>query len=45
MQESFRSLTRPVMVALAYVIIPLAAPLADDAALTKDQIKGEDGLR
>src|SRR5260370_6528265 len=39
MQESLRSLTRPVMVALAYVIIPLAAPLADDAALTKDQIK------
>ncbi len=39
MQESFRSLTRPVMVALACVIIPLAAPGADDAALTKDQIK------
>ena len=39
MQESFRSLTRPLMVALACVIIPLAAPGADDAALTKDQIK------
>jgi len=38
-QESFRSLTRPVMVALACVIIPLAAPAADDAGLTKDQIK------
>jgi hypothetical protein len=39
MQESFRSLTRPVMVALACIMIPLAAPGADDAALTKDQIK------
>ena len=39
MQESFRSLTRRVMVALACVIVPLAAPGADDAALTKDQIK------
>jgi hypothetical protein len=39
MKESFRSLTRPVMVALACIMIPLAAPGADDAALTKDQIK------
>src|SRR6267378_8243676 len=39
MQESFLSLTREVMVALACVVIPLAAPAADDAALTKDQIK------
>jgi hypothetical protein len=39
MRESFRSLTRSLMVALAWVIIPLAAPGADDAALTKDQIK------
>ena len=39
MQESFRALIRPVMVALACVMIPLAAPGADDAALTKDQIK------
>ena len=39
MQESLRPLTRPRMVALACVMIPLAAPGADDAALTKDQIK------
>jgi hypothetical protein len=39
MQESFLSLTRTAMVALACVVIPLAAPAADDAALTKDQIK------
>jgi hypothetical protein len=39
MQESFRYLTRPLIVALACTIIPLAAPGADDAALTKDQIK------
>ena len=39
MRESFRCLTRAVMVALACVLIPLAAPGADDAALTKDQIK------
>ena len=39
MQESFRPLTRPFMVALACVVIPLAAPGADDVALTKDQIK------
>jgi len=39
MQESFLSLSRVVMVALACVVIPLAAPAADDAALTKDQIK------
>ena len=39
MQESFLSLARAVMVALACVVIPLAAPAADDAALTKDQIK------
>jgi hypothetical protein len=39
MQESFRPLTRPFMVALACVMIPLASPGADDAALTKDQIK------
>src|SRR5258708_1268562 len=39
MQESFLSLTRAVMVALAGGVIPLAAPAADDAALTKDQIK------
>jgi hypothetical protein len=39
MQQSFRSLTRSLIVALACVIIPLAAPAADDAVLTKDQIK------
>jgi len=39
MQESFLSLTRAAMVALACVVIPLAAPAADDAGLTKDQIK------
>ena len=39
MQESFRYLTRPLIVALVCTIIPLAAPGADDAALTKDQIK------
>ena len=39
MQESFLSSTRAAMVALACVVIPLAAPAADDAALTKDQIK------
>jgi hypothetical protein len=39
MQESFQPLTRLFMVALACVMIPLAAPGADDAALTKDQIK------
>jgi hypothetical protein len=39
MQESFLSWTRAAMVALACAVIPLAAPAADDAALTKDQIK------
>jgi hypothetical protein len=39
MQESFLSLTRAARVALACVVIPLAATAADDAALTKDQIK------
>ncbi|MGA8622005.1 MAG: hypothetical protein WB660_26225, partial [Candidatus Sulfotelmatobacter sp.] len=39
MQHSFRSWTRPLLVALACLIIPLAAPGADDTALTKDQIK------
>jgi hypothetical protein len=39
MQESLRSVTRALTVALACVIIPLAVPGADDAALTKDQIK------
>ena len=39
MQQSFRSLTRSLMVALACVIIPLAALGEDNAALTKDQIK------
>ena len=39
MQESFRSFTRALTVALACVVIPLAAPGADDPALTKDQTK------
>src|SRR6266566_2733129 len=39
MQESFRFLTRPLAIALACAMIPLAAPAADDVALTKDQIK------
>jgi hypothetical protein len=39
MQQSFRSLTRSLIVALACVIIPLAALGEDNAALTKDQIK------
>ena len=39
MRESFRFLTRSSIVALACVMIPLAAPGADDATLTKDQIK------
>ena len=39
MRESSRFLTRLFIVALACVMIPLAAPGADDATLTKDQIK------
>ena len=39
MQESLRSFTQSLLVALACFSIPFASLGADDSALTKDQIK------